>query len=436
MQATKNLDDQELAERIQNIDWETYYGIEDVDECWTFIYDNLISILDDLCPEKTYNNISRRSEWVSSALFELMHKRNHQFKRAKLLKDPDLWDEARSTRNLVNDACKQAKNEYVIDKLSENEGNSRKFWSQLKPLCKETNSNNRENIELINSATGIPYNEEMVPEVFNKFFSNIGIELKQKITELSKTEKKTLDSKITPDVPQLSQPNHVPIFKFRLVNDLAIGELIKRIKVHKSSGIPRVSSYLLKLSFKHMTPQIAHLINKSLETNTVPIHCKSVVITPVFKAGDPRTPGNYRPISTLPITSKLLEKIVHIQLSEHLERNNLLSNNQFGFRTNYSNTKAISTLLNDLYNNINNNKYTKLCYIDLKKAFDTVCHNTLYSKLESVGVTGEEIRWFKNYLLGRSQTVKANGCRWGGGGCPVWCSAGQHAGPPPVPDLH
>lgn len=268
-----------------------------------------------------------------------------------------------------------------MGKLAENEGNARKFWTQLKLLCKDTSSANKENIELINSDSGTPYDKSQVPDIFNKFFSSIGIQLKQKIVELSNAEKTTLESKITPSQDQLTQR---PVFRFRQTNDLEMAELIKRIKVHKSSGIPRISSYLLKLSFKHMIPQVIYLLNKSLETMTVPVHCKNAVITPVFKAGDPRTPGNYRPISTLPITSKLLEKVVHIQLSEYLKRNNILSNNQFGFRTNYSTAKAISTLLNDLYNNINNNRYTKLCYIDLKKAFDTVCHNTLYGKLESV----------------------------------------------------
>lgn len=218
-------------------------------------------------------------------------------------------------------------------------------------------------------------------------------------------------------------------FKFRQTNDLELAELVKRIKIHKSSGIPRISSYLLKLCLTNMIPQLVYFINLSLKTNTVPVHCKHAIITPVYKSGNPRTPGNYRTISSLPTTSKLLEKIVHIQLSEHLEKNKLITPNQFGFRSNYSTTKAISLLLTDLYNNINNNLNTKLCFIDLKKAFDTVCHDVLYTKLESVGVKDSEILWFKNYLSGRSQSVRINGCVSGGVGFQCGVPQGSTLGP-------
>lgn len=109
------------------------------------------------------------------------------------------------------------------------------------------------------------------------------------------------------------------------------------------------------------------MLNLSLETNEIPADWKKAIITPIYKSGTPGTPSNYRPISTLPLTAKLLEKCVHLQLSTYLERNKLLTNKQFGFRSNFSTTKAIATLLYDIYTNINDNKYTKLCYIDLKK---------------------------------------------------------------------
>lgn len=172
------------------------------------------------------------------------------------------------------------------------------------------------------------------------------------------------------DVAALDKYKHVqvpntikPIFKFRQTNSLEVQELVKGIKVHKACEIPRISSYLLKLCFKQIIPQIVHMINLSIGTAIVPTHCKNAVITPVFKSGDLRAPGNYRPISSLPTTSRLIEKCVHIQLSEYLAHNNKLSERQFGFRSNLSTTKAMSTLLIDIYNNINNSLFTKLCYI-------------------------------------------------------------------------
>lgn len=152
-----------------------------------------------------------------------------------------------------------------------------------------------------------------------------------------------------------------------------------------------------------------YLINLVINTGSIPLAWKRAIVTPVFKSGDPRTPGHYRPISTLSLMSKLLEKTIHIQLSEYLEIHNLLNPNQYGFRKGMSTHKAINTLLSQIYTNINHRKYSKLCYIDLKKAFDTVSHDILYGKLESVGVHGRELKLFKNYLCERSQHMKVNG---------------------------
>lgn len=86
-----------------------------------------------------------------------------------------------------------------------------------------------------------------------------------------------------------------------------------------------------------------------------------------------------------------------------------LTSNQFGFRSNFSTIKAISTLLLDIYTELNRENYASLCYVDYSKAFDTVAHDILLDKLKSVGITKGENAWFKEYLSQRIQRVKANG---------------------------
>lgn len=98
----KNFSEEKLSMMLESVDWGVYYDLENMNECWKFIYNVFISILDELCPEKTYLNVNKRSEWISSQLFELMKTRDHMFRRAK--KNPDDWDEAKKYRNTVNDA--------------------------------------------------------------------------------------------------------------------------------------------------------------------------------------------------------------------------------------------------------------------------------------------------------------------------------------------
>lgn len=126
-------------------------------------------------------------------------------------------------------------------------------------------------------------------------------------------------------------------------------ELVKRIKTSKASGIDRILSYLIKDCFRATVNQLVYLINLSFTHNRIPAAWKWAVVTPIHKAGSPRIPDNYRPISTLPVTAKLLEQCPHRQILDYLVKTKKLTDCQFGFRPGYSTNKAISTLLEKVY---------------------------------------------------------------------------------------
>ena len=136
---------------------------------------------------------------------------------------------------------------------------------------------------------------------------------------------------------------------------------------------------------------------------------KIAKVVPIFKSGDPRLPNNYRPISLLSNFSKIIEKVMHTRLSNFLEHNNLLSMSQFGFRKNHSTIHPMILLDNFVTDALNSKKYAMAIFCDLRKAFDTVNHTILLSKLEKIGIRNRELKWFKNYLSGRRQFVSVNG---------------------------
>ena len=98
------------------------------------------------------------------------------------------------------------------------------------------------------------------------------------------------------------------------------------------------------------------IMNTSIVTGNFPTTWKYSIVVPILKTGDVNNPSNYRPISLLPVLSKLLEKIVSAQLSQHLESKHLLSNTQHGFRPKLSTNSALLTLTNNLYSNIDDKK--------------------------------------------------------------------------------
>ena len=173
-----------------------------------------------------------------------------------------------------------------------------------------------------------------------------------------------------------------------------------------SCGPDEISSKVLKHILPAISKPLTHIINLSLKHGTVPHFLKESTIVPIYKNGKKTLLGNHRPISLLNSISKLYEKIVHQQLYNYLQEHNILSKNQFGFRTNSSCEHAMIDLLYRLEHNKLDKHDTNLVFIDLSKAFDTISFDILLHKLEIYGIQQEELLWFKNYLTNRSHSTK------------------------------
>ena len=125
---------------------------------------------------------------------------------------------------------------------------------------------------------------------------------------------------------------------------------------------------------------------------------KIAQVTPIFKEEDPSDYDNYRPISILPIISKCIEDNVNLQTTDYFESNNLLSENQFGFRKNHSTTFLAQDMFDNIFDSKSKGNTPAIIFLDIKKAFDTVDHKILIEKLKFYGVDGTVILWYENYL--------------------------------------
>lgn len=157
-----------------------------------------------------------------------------------------------------------------------------------------------------------------------------------------------------------------------------------------------------------LAPILANIFNKSMETGIVPDKLKTALVTPVYKADNPKLFTNYRPISVLPVFSKLLEKVIYSRLLKYLENLKILSNHQYGFRRGHSTYMALLELIDNITKSIDNKEYTIGIFIDLSKAFDTVNHSILLQKLHHYGIRSTQLDWFESYLSNRQQCVNFN----------------------------
>ena len=129
----------------------------------------------------------------------------------------------------------------------------------------------------------------------------------------------------------------------------------------------------------------------------------------IFEKGSKLDSGNYRPISVLPVISKLLERIVHTQLYTYLNDIGLLAAEQSRFHKNHSTQTSLHKLLENCYSDLENGKIIRMLALDLRKAFDRVNHKIILDKLKHYGLSGITLNWFRSYLNNRTQMACING---------------------------
>ncbi|CAB4041675.1 Hypothetical predicted protein, partial [Paramuricea clavata] len=193
---------------------------------------------------------------------------------------------------------------------------------------------------------------------------------------------------------------------------ITISQVIKtimKINPHKASGIDKISARLLRIVAPVIAPSITRIINMSLSTGKFPSRWKTAMVTPLYKKGTECDPSNYRPISVLPILSKVIERHFHDSLYAFLNENNLSYTRQSGFRRGHSTETTLIKIIDELLFNLDKDKVSGMVLIDYCKAFDMVDHELLLKKLEVYGIVNHELQWCQSYLLNRKQVVRLGG---------------------------
>ena len=233
--------------------------------------------------------------------------------------------------------------------------------------------------------------KQNICNVLNEYFTNVGPNLADKIPN----HQTNPTSYITRPIPNS--------FVFRSILVHEVSDQIQNININKATiGIP---SICVKLAGNHLSEALTTIYNNSIAQGTVPDILKISKVTPIDKGGDTTDPTNFRPISILSIFTQIFEKLVCKQLTNYIEKYEILSKLQFGFRKGTSTEHAIGEITENFKQSIDNNKYTCAIFLDFAKAFDTVNHLILLAKLEKYGIRGMPLKWFTSYLTNRQQYV-------------------------------
>ena len=295
----------------------------------------------------------------------------------------------RKASNKVKKLIRQAKRRYEASIANQCKANPKVFWSRGKlktkegvaPLLKDpkdpnsTKFTDKEKADILQEQFASVFTYEPdgnIPALYartNKRLSNVVV-----------TEKMVIDEISALDRNKSADPNDIhPL----MLKELAL--LISR--------------------------PIVQLLNKSLKEGIIPLDWKIAFVTPIYKKGKKNIAENYRPISITSLICRLLERFISKALMNHLLSENLLSNKQFGFIPQRSTITQLLLYLNKCIDEIVDRNVVDTIYLDFSKAFDSVPHKRLLSKLLSYGISGNTRNWIESFLKDRTQEVIVNGCR-------------------------
>lgn len=211
-------------------------------------------------------------------------------------------------------------------------------------------------------------------------------------------------------------------WSFKTVTESDIVKIISSLKNKNSCGPDLLSNRMIKTEKYAFARLLRPLINECIIVGHFPESLKSALVIPIFKKGAQDNLNNYRPISLLPVMSKVFEKVLNEQITRVIE-NGYIDDNQFGFRKAYSTEDALMKFADHVQKELSTKKHVVSVFVDVSKAFDSCDHDVLLTKIRRTGLDGNGINLIKCYLKDREQRVFVNG--FDGGSFKINIGVGQ-----------
>ena len=266
---------------------------------------------------------------MTKELIEQVKDRDYFYSKAKLSGNEDSWNIAKHLRNVTNANIRQAKKDYILNELRQNEADAKKFWKVIQKVVPSDKSSSNQDILLKHDGGKVERSE--VATFINDYFINVGNLTAPPNQPQANPSRGTSAASNGIEIDEHNSQNPQALFGLTPVSEDDVLKIIKEINVSKSSGLDNVSSFIIKEAFG-ILPEVTFMFNLSIRTSKFPNAWKRALVVPIPKSGNLTKVQNYRPISLLPLPGKILEKLIHQQLSGYLEMEALLSNSQYGFR--------------------------------------------------------------------------------------------------------
>ena len=318
---------------LQSVSWDDVNTSLTVDDAYESFITTLKKVIDRHAPLTTRRVRAATLPWLTSDIRDMMRTRDYHHKRAQKTKDPLDWSVYRDLRNKTTKLIRDSKRDYYSDVIDTNKKDSGKLWKTLKSAI--SNTKKSKGVGSLDTINGLTFEPHEIAKGFASYF-RIAV------------------SKIRENMPSIiyslrrQSPRSRSIFRLSEVDEAFVCNELKKINASKSTGLVDITARLLKDSAPIITRPLTTLMNRSLSEGSVPSDWKHAVVTPIHKSGLTSDAANYRPISTLPVFSKILERAVHTMVYAYFQENNLLSNHQSGYRPLHSTSTCLIDVTNRL----------------------------------------------------------------------------------------
>ena len=338
--------------------------------------------------------------WYTSGIINACKKKNNLYKAWLCKKDIVSEQRYKKYKNKLTNIMRKAEKVYYRNKLEQHKGDVKKIWSTINEVIRRGNHTKKYSEFMYNGNNKV-YNKQVIANMFNDFYINIGPKLASDI------DTKNVDTQYDYYLKNMNIANSM------YINPCSEEEIVKVISGFKSKNSQDtngLSMSLIKQVKESIKMPLNIICNLSFSTGVFPSKMKIAKVLPLFKADNEHIVSNYRPVSILTQFSKVLKKLFEKRLREFIDKNDILFDGQYGFRANRSTGLALTELVDTISNALDKNKYCIGVFIDLKKAFDTVDHTLLIEKFKYYGVRGITSKFLESYLCNRTQFVNYDNC--------------------------
>ena len=372
----------------------------DVNMSFHLLMTTLTGILNQHQP---YYNLSKKQRklkahpWITNGILTSIKTRDKLFRKLCKINfsDVTLHTRYKKYRNFLTHVKELSKKLHYQNELSCNSGNSTKIWNTINHILgkKKCRTNKMQLIEVDGKRFESPH---QITEIMNTYFSEVGSNLAKQVHTTKITYKHFMKNRISNSmVLEDTCPEEILIIS-SLDSNKATGPYDIPIKTFKSINLL-------------ISPILSEITNQCFKTGTFPNLLKLAKVIPLHKGGKVTQPNNYRPISLLCVISKIIERVILHRLKKFCNKYNVITENQFGFREGYSTSLAVASVYENMLCNLEKGLTACNVFIDLRKAFDSIDHKILLSKLEYYGIRGKVLQLPQSYLSNRLQFVEVNG---------------------------